>query len=240
MAERHVAAHPLEDTTMRIKQVLAMTMLIPLLAVGCVRKPVTAPQAVVPPTVASELRAASTVAKQFGSMVAIGVGVSNGSATDYLVTADRVLALDRAGNRLAPLSVTEAARQAGGASALVAGLQGAGGGALLAALVGAMSGALIGASKGSAKEGAMVGAGLGVAVGAVAGFYDSKSKTEQEIIRQLGDLYLGAKTSKPGLPVSGFVFFPAGEYTGITVIAVEQPSGIVKEIPGPLVPKPGA
>jgi len=111
--------------------VIASALVVCLLLAGCVAKPVTAPRAVVPATVSSELRAAATTAKQFGDMVAIGVGVSNGSAKDYVITADRVLAVDKAGNRVAPLSVVEAARQAGGATALVAGLQGAGGAALL-------------------------------------------------------------------------------------------------------------
>ncbi len=220
---------------MKSTPLIASTLVVCLLVVGCVRKPVTAPRAVVPATVSSELRAAATTAKQFGDMVAIGVGVSNGSAKDYVITADRVLAVDKAGNRVAPLSVVEAARQAGGATALVAGLQGAGGGALLTGLLGAIPGAILGAASGGAS-----GAGKGAAVGAgiVAGFYESKTKTEREIISQLGDLYLGAKTSKPGLPVSGFVFFPRGDYVGIYVIAVEEPGGAVHEVYGPMVAQP--
>jgi len=225
---------------MKHKTAVVWVLLICLFAVACVRKPVTAPRAVVPETVPSELRVAATAAKQFGHMLAIGVGVSNGATKDYLVTADRVLAVDTAGNRVAPLSVTEAARQAGGATELVAGLQGAGGGALLAGLLGAIPGAIIGATGGAsgAGTGAAVGAGIGVAVGAIAGFYESKSKTEREIIDQLGGLYLGAKTSKPGIPVSGFVFFPEGQYVGVYVITVEQPAGAVHEIYGAMVPRP--
>ncbi len=83
-------------------------------------------------------------------MVAIGVGLSNGSGKTYAITADRVLAVDAAGNRVAPLSVTEAARQAGGATALVSGLKGAGGGALLAGVLGAIPGAILGAAGGGA------------------------------------------------------------------------------------------
>ena len=75
---------------------------------------------------------------------------------------------------------------------------------------------------------------------AIAGFYESKSKTEREIIAQLGDLYLGGKSLKPGLPVSGFVFFPRGDYQGVFVIAVQDPGGAVVEIYGPMVPKPPA
>ena len=220
---------------MKQAPLISLALVFCLVGSACVRKPVTAPRAVVPETVSSELRAAATAARQFGHMLAIGVGVSNGATSEYVITADRVLAVDTAGNRVAPLSVTEAARQAGGATALVAGLQGAGGGALLAGLLGAIPGAILGAAQGAA-----IGAGIGIAVGAVAGFYESKTKTDREIIEQLGGLYLGAQTSKPGLPVSGFVFFPEGEYVGVYVVTVEQPGGAVREIYGPMVPRPAA
>ena len=205
---------------------------------GCASKPVTAPRAIVPEAVPSELRAAATPGKPFGHMVALGVGVSNGSAKDYVISADRVLAVDGDGNRVAPLSVTEAARQAGGTTALVAGLKGAGGGALLAGVIGAIPGAIIGAAQGGAHgagTGAAVGAGIGVAVGAVGGLYESKTETEQQIVDQLGELYLGEKTAKPGIPVSGFVFFPEGRYVGVRVVAVGRPGGDVQDVFGPMV-----
>jgi hypothetical protein len=220
---------------------LALALPVSLSAVGCAKKPVTAPRAVVPETVSSELRAAGTEAKQFGSMVAVGVGVSNGSSKDYVISADRVLAVDAAGNRIAPLSVAEAARQAGGATALVAGLEGAGGTAILTGLLGAIPGALIGAAQSGgsgAGKGAAVGAGIGIAVGAIGGFYESKTATEREIIDQLGGLYLAEKISKPGIPVSGFVFFPEGSYQGVRIVAVEKVSGAVEEIYGAMVAAP--
>jgi hypothetical protein len=198
---------------------------------------------VVPEASASELRAAASAGKRFGHMVALGVGVSNGSAKDYVITADRVFAIDAEGNRVAPLSVSEAARQAGGTTALVSGLRGAGAGALLAGVVGAIPGAVIGAAKGGgsgAGTGAAVGAGIGAAVGAVGGFYESKTATDREILDQLGGLYLGEKTSKPGLPVSGFVFFPEGRYAGIRVLAVERTSGGVRDVFGPMVTPAGS
>jgi len=213
-------------------------VILPLFALACAKRPVTAPRAVVPETVPSEIRAAATAARPFGHMVAIGVGLSNGSARTYAISASRVFAIDRAGNLIAPLSVGEAARQAGGATVLMAGLQGAGGGALLTGLLGAIPGAIIGAAEGGGRgagTGAAVGAGIGVAAGAVGGFYQAYTKTEQEIIDQLGGLYLADKTSKPGIPVSGFVFFPEGAYAGVRVVAVE-PGGAVREVFGPMVP----
>ena len=214
------------------------TILVCVALLGCASKPVTAPRAVVPESAPSELRAAATAGKRFGHMVAIGVGVSNGAAKDYVISADRVLAVDRDGNRVAPLSVAEAARQAGGATALVAGLKGAGAGAVLAGVVAAIPGAVIGAAEAGGRgagTGAAVGAGIGAAVGAVGGFYTSKTETEREILDQLGGLYLGEKTTSPGVPVSGFVFFPEGQYVGVRVVAIERPGGAVVDVFGPMV-----
>ena len=214
------------------------TTLVCAVLLGCTSKPVTAPRAVVPEPVPSALRAAATTSRPFGHMVALGIGVSNGSARDYLISADRVLAVDREGNRVAPLSAAEAARQAGGTTALVAGLRGAGAGALLAGVVAAIPGAVIGAAEGGGRgagTGAAVGAGIGAAVGAVGGFYQAKTATDQEIIDQLGGIYLGEKTARPGLPVSGFVFFPEGTYSGVRVVALEKPGGAVADVFGPMV-----
>jgi hypothetical protein len=210
---------------------------------GCAAKPVTAPRAVIPETTPSEVRAAATPGKRFGDMVSLGIGVSNGSSKDYLISAQRVFAVDRDGNRVAPLSTTEAARQAGGSTKLVAGLKGAGAGALLAAVVGAIPGAVIGAAESGGRgagTGAAVGAGLGAAVGAVGGFFESAHETDEQIDSQLRGLYLGDKVAKPGLPVSGFVFFPEGEYVGVRVLAVEKPGGAVVDVFGPFVHPAGS
>jgi len=217
------------------------TALALLALAGCASKPVTAPRAIVPEPVPSELRGATTPGKIFGDMVSLGVGIANGSTKEYVISADRVYAIDRMGYRVAALSVTEAARQAGGATALVSGLKGAGTGALLAGLLGAIPGAVIGAAHAGgsgAGTGAAVGAGIGVTAGALGGFFSSKSETERQIVDQLGELYLGEQVVKPGLAVSGFVFFPRGSYTGTRILAVEKPSSAVTEIFAPMVNPP--
>lgn len=209
-------------------------MIAVLFVAACAAKPVTAPRIVVPETVPEELRVSATAAKTFGNMVAIGVGLSNGSTRQYVVEAERVLAIDAAGNQIAPISLEEAARQAGGATALAAGLRGAAGGGFMAGLLGAVTGGILGAGSGSPGKGAAIGAGVGVATGAIGGYYESKSKTEREIIDQLGGLYLGQRMAEPGLPVSGFVFFPAGQYQSVRALLVEKASGSVLEVRGPV------
>jgi hypothetical protein len=228
-----------EEASMSFAKKLVPVMIVVTCA-ACVRKPVTAPRAVVPETTPSQVRIAASAGKNFGNMVALGIGFSSGAPETYVVTASRILALDEAGRRIAPLSVEEAARQAGGATALVAGLEGAGGGALLTGLLGAIPGAILGAAQGGAGgagKGAGIGAGIGVAVGAIGGFYESKSKTEQQIIDQLHGLYFGDQTLRTGLPVSGFVFYPEGTYTGVTAVLIDQFTKEVKEVTGPMIPK---
>lgn len=208
---------------------------------ACVKKPVTAPRAVVPETVSQEVRLVASEGKNFGDMMALGIGVSNGSSRTYTVAAERIFAVDERGNRIAPLSVEEAARQAGGITALMAGLQGAGAGAFLTGLLGAIPGAIIGAAQGGAEgagKGAAIGAGIGVAVGAIGGYQESKSKTEQEIVDQLHGLYFGEQKLKPGVPVSGFVFYPAGKYVGVRAVVIDDETGSAVEVAGSMVPRP--
>ncbi|GIW40253.1 MAG: hypothetical protein KatS3mg076_0830 [Candidatus Binatia bacterium] len=210
--------------------------LVAVLALGCVSKPVVAPRAVVPEVVPSEIRVSATAAKPFGDIVPVAVGISNGSDEEYIVHEERVFALDEAGRQIAPLPVEEAIRQAGGATALAAGLRGAGAGALMAGALGAATGAVVGAAGGKPGKGAAIGAGAGMATGALGGFFESKAKTEAETRQQIYALALGEKVLKPGLPVSGFVFFPKGNYTGIRVLALNAKTKAVEKITGPLMP----
>ncbi len=208
---------------------------------GCVRKPVRAPRAVIPEAGSSELRLLGSHGRAFGDMVALGIGIASGDSHSYLASAEYIFAVDENGNQVAPLSVEEAARQAGGTTALVAGLEGGGGGALLSGLLGSLTGAMIGAAQGGssgAGKGAAVGAGVGVAVGALGGFYESKSKTEQEIIAQLHGLYFGHREVKKDLPVSGFVFYPKGEYVGVRALLVDSDTNEVRKVTGPVVASP--
>jgi len=207
-------------------------------ATGCVRKPVVAPRAVVPEAGFSEVRIAGSPGKTFGHMVALGIGLANGDSRTYIVSADRIFAIEENGSQVAPLGVDEAARQAGGVTALVAGLEGAGASALLSGLLGSLTGAMVGVAQGGgsgAGKGAAVGGAVGVAAGALGGFYESKTETEREIMSQLRGLYLGERKLSPGLPASGFVFFPEGNYIGVRAFLVEEETGEVRQVSGPMI-----
>ncbi len=70
-------------------------LLVMLLSAACVKKPVTAPRAVVPETATAELRIAATPGKTFGNMVALGIGMSSGETATYSVSASRIFACRR-------------------------------------------------------------------------------------------------------------------------------------------------
>lgn len=213
---------------------LATSVTGAILLAGCAAKPVEAPRVVVPETVSSEIRVVARQADTFGNLTPIAVGVSSGAVDTYQLSADRILAVDAQGQRIAPLSLEEAARQAGGATELAAGLRGAGAGALLSGVLGAATGAILGAGTGDPGKGAAIGAGIGVAAGSIGGFHKSKTETERHIREQLGGLYFGEKELKTGLPANGFVFFPKGNYAGVRVIAIRATDEHVEEIFGPM------
>src|SRR5260370_16794542 len=91
-----------EEAVVRCGRVMAIVLLVGLGAAACADKPVTAPRAVVPPTVPSELRAAATMADRFGAMVAIGVGLSNASGKTSPLPAAPVLSRPPPGNPRPP------------------------------------------------------------------------------------------------------------------------------------------
>ncbi len=222
---------------MNLSKELIVALAVAVTTASCASKPVTAPRVVIPETVHSEVRVAGDVAGDFGDVTPMAIGLSNGASTNYAIRSDRVLALDQEGRWIAPLSNDEAIRQSGGGTALLAGLKGAGGGALLTGVLGAATGAIVGAASGGAGKGAAVGAGIGVATGALAGFFESKNKTDAEIADQIRSISLGAETLKPGLPVSGFVFFPKGDYYAVKVILVNQSTEGVEEVQARIEPE---
>src|SRR6266850_2444503 len=93
---RRVPTRTRRPISMMYRARLGTTLALVALA-GCASKPVTAPRAIVPETVPSELRAATTPGKTFGDMISLGVGISNGSSKEYVISAERVYAIDRMG-----------------------------------------------------------------------------------------------------------------------------------------------
>lgn len=203
-------------------------LLVPLAGCGGLR-PVERPKMVIPETVPSQVRVAARADTGFGDLTPIAIGMSNGSKDTYLVGGQRVLAIDTTGDRVAALSVEEAIRIAGGSTKLYGGLKDAGAGALIGGVLGAATGAAIGAATGNAGAGAAIGAGVGAAGGSITGGVSGAQSTEDQTRGQLRSISLREQKLEPGLPVSGFAYFPRGEYVGVRVLGINQRTQAVEE-----------
>jgi hypothetical protein len=146
------------------------------------------PQVVASP-VHGEVLVTSKQSDTVGGITPVYISVANGTDTSRSVVPSQVFALNQAGERVAPLPPSEAARQAGGVGELKAALTSA-----------AVSGAT---------------------AGAPAGQHAARQQAEQ----QLTALALPPGEVHKDFTVSGYVFFPKGDYKGLELLLVNSESG---------------
>jgi hypothetical protein len=91
-----------------------------------------------------QLTISSEPSKPIGDVLPIYVSIANGTDSPRAIVPNQIFALDDAGSRIAPLPPAEAARQAGGAGELRAGLLSAGASGLVEGAIGAGIGAIAG------------------------------------------------------------------------------------------------
>jgi hypothetical protein len=165
-----------------------------------------------------------------GRIVPVDVSIANGTDEPYLVQPDQVFAINEQGQRIMPISASEAIQEAGNANALKAGLTGAAKNAAIGAVVGAATGAAIGAAVGTIvlapAQGALVGAAIGGSVGAasggVAGGVQGQSAAHRDAETQISALSLQTREAHPNYSINGYVFFPKGEYTSIQMTLLNE------------------
>ena len=165
-----------------------------------------------------------------GRIVPVDVSIANGTDEPYLVQPDQVFAINEQGQRIMPISASEAIQEAGNANALKAGLTGAAKNAAIGAIAGAATGAAIGAAVGtivlSPAQGALVGAAIGGSVGAagggVAGGVQGQSAAHRDAETQISALSLQTREAHPNYSINGYVFFPKGEYTSIQMTLLNE------------------
>jgi hypothetical protein len=155
----------------------------------------------------------------------IYVSIANGTNSPLQILPSQIFVLDDAGSRIARLPPAEAARQAGSAGELRAALLSAGtGGAVEGALgagLGAIAGSLIQSGSTGAGVGGAIGGGLGVINGAAAG----PAKADEQANTQLNALALPLQDVRRDFTVSGYVFFPKGDYRRMQFLLVDDESG---------------
>jgi hypothetical protein len=214
----------------RMKNRSASALAIAIAISGCAVAPppiAHTPNVVATPEqgrVAISVAAAPTV----GEVTPVYVSVANGTDDTRAVVPSQVFALNDAGERVAPLPPGEAARQAGSASGV--------GGAALGAAAGAIAGTA-GRSAGwfgfgSPGAGALVGTAFGGAYGVFSGAEKGQSKADQQANQQIEALSLKPEEVRKDFTVSGYVFFPKGQYDQVEMLLVDRETGdtqIVRE-----------
>jgi len=168
--------------------------------------------------------------KPIGGVVPVDVAVANGTDEPYLIEPDQVFAINEQGQRIMPVSASEAIQEAGSANALKAGLTGAAKNAAIGALAGAAAGAAVGAAVGmivaSPAQGALLGAAVGGSVGAagggVLGGVQGQSAARHDAETQISALSLQTREAHPNYSINGYVFFPKGTYTSIQMTLLNK------------------
>ena len=227
----------------RMKNRSASALAIAIAISGCAVAP--APIAHTPNVVATpeQGRVAISVAAAptVGEVTPVYVSVANGTDDTRAVVPSQVFALNDAGERVAPLPPGEAARQAGSAKelegAVKSGAVSGVGGAALGAAAGAIAGTA-GRSAGwfgfgSPGAGALVGTAFGGAYGVFSGAEKGQSKADQQANQQIEALSLKPEEVRKDFTVSGYVFFPKGQYNQVEMLLVDRETGDTEVIREP-------
>jgi hypothetical protein len=215
---------------------LLMTMLAAMAMGGCSIAP--APLKDTPHIVATpengQLTISSEPSRPIGDVLPIYVSIANGTDSPRAIVPNQIFALDDAGSRIAPLPPAEAARQAGGAGELRAGLLSAGASGLVEGAIGAGIGAVAGSFIHSGTTGAALGGAIGGGSGAVNGATSGPAKADSQASTQLTALALPAQDVRQDFTVSGYVFFPKGDYKRIQMLLVDDETGNTEVIDRPM------
>ena len=190
------------------------------------------PQVVASP-VHGEVLVTSKPGDTVGGITPVYVSIANGTDTGRAVIPTQVFALNQAGERVAPLPPAEAARQAGGTGELKAALTSAAVSGVTGGALGAAAGAVAGAFTGGAAQAAGIGGAVGGGYGAFSG-----APAGQQAARHQAEQQLTALALKPGevnkdFTVSGYVFFPKGDYKGLELLLVNSESGDTEVVKTP-------
>jgi hypothetical protein len=182
-----------------------------------------------PPIVATPQPGELAISLQPGALIGdvqpVYVSIANGTDTPRAVVPSQVFALNEAGNRVAPLPAGEAARQAGGSGELKAALVSGTTSGLLGAGVGAGLGAIAGSLIHSGAQGAGIGAAIGGGEAGMHGVMAGPAKADRQAQMQLNALALQPAEVRRNFTVSGYVFFPKGDYKQLQIVLIDGESG---------------
>jgi hypothetical protein len=181
-----------------------------------------------------QLTVSSEPSKTIGDVLPVYVSIANGTNSPRAVVPSQIFALDEAGSRIAPLPPAEAAREAGGAGELRAALLSGGASGLIEGAFGAGVGAIAGSLIHSGATGAALGTAIGGGQGAIQGVTAGVGKANAQANTQLTALALPAQDVRQDFTVSGYVFFPKGDYKRIQMLLVDDETGDTEVVNQPL------
>jgi hypothetical protein len=185
------------------------------------------PRVPVPSPETGKVSIAVATADPIGRVQPIGVAVTNGRADGLRLDARQVFASAN-GERTAPLTPGDAAREAGGKSApgaLGGAARGAVGGGILGAIGGVVSGAIWGSVGIATAAGAAAGAAIGAITGAATGGGGSSGD-----VAGFQDRALPSSTLQSGFSSTGYLYYPAGTYRTLEFLFTDERSGeVVRE-----------
>jgi len=179
-----------------------------------------------------QLAVSIAAAPTVGQVTPVYVSIANGTDAPRAVVPSQVFALNDAGERVAPLPPGEAARQAGSAKELEGAIQSAAVSGVGGAAVGAAAGAVAGAAGraggwgfGTPGAGALIGSAFGGGMGIIRGAEKGQTRADQQARQQIEAVALKPEEVRKNFTVSGYVFFPKGQYNQVEMLLVDRETG---------------
>ena len=215
-----------------IKNRLAIVAAIAISGCAVAPPPIAHTPNVVATPQQGQLAVSVAAAPTVGEVTPVYVSIANGTDATRSVVPSQVFALNDSGERVAPLPPGEAARQAGSAKELEGAVKSAAVSGVGGAAVGAAAGAIAGAAGragnwgfGSPGAGALVGTGFGAGWGVWSGAERGQSKADQQANQQIEAVSLKPEDVHKNFTVSGYVFFPKGQYSQVEMLLVDRETG---------------
>jgi hypothetical protein len=224
----------------RIKNRLAIVAAIALSGCAVAPPPIAHTPNVVATPQQGQLAISVAAAPTVGEVTPVYVSIANGTDATRSVVPSQVFALNDSGERVAPLPPGEAARQAGSAKELEGAVKSAAvsgvGGAAVGAAAGAIAG-VAGRSGGwgfaSPGAGSLIGTAFGGGWGVFSGAEKGQSKADQQANQQIEALSLKPEEVRKNFTVSGYVFFPKGQYNHVEMMLVDRETGDTQVVSEP-------
>ena len=171
--------------------------------------------------------------KTVGDVTPVYISVANGTHDPRAIVPSQVFALNSEGERIAPIPPMEAARQSGNAKELKSALASSALSGAIAGGVGAGLGAAAGPALGGTSAGALLGTATGAGWGMFRGAERGQDRADQQAAMQISSLALQPESVNNGFTVSGYVFFPKGQYSQVEMLLVDRETGNTESIREP-------